>query len=342
MPTGFLYDLSEFIGKKYGRWTILSESLEKMKDGKQKVHCVCDCGTERDVCLKNIIRGGSVSCGCFKTSNSKSLYTVDEVGKRYGTLTVERMSEDRRSDKVTWICVCDCGEYRTVTGKDLRTGKVKSCISCTKKAYVENMRHDLSGQRFTRLVAISRSNTDTKKWVCCCDCGKIVEVAQTALVAGLTQSCGCYCRDIFRTFEHRKRNSAALQGIPLSEWNGFVTPERKQIRKSEEYKDWRAKVLERDNYTCQRCGCRTKVGKDCRHHVHHIYPFHSYPDLRYEVSNGITLCYKCHYTSVKGSFHNIYGTRNNTPEQLKEFIYKYRKERGLKPYKCKINVNVQR
>lgn len=60
-------------------------------------------------------------------------------------------------------------------------------------------------------------------------------------------------------------------------------------RHCSEYAEWRKKVFERDEYTCQVCG---KVGGKLN--AHHIREYARYPYLRYEVSNGITLCEKCH------------------------------------------------
>jgi hypothetical protein len=60
-------------------------------------------------------------------------------------------------------------------------------------------------------------------------------------------------------------------------------------RKTKEYKEWRANVFERDGFKCQICG---QVGGVLN--AHHIKEFSKYPDLRYEVNNGITLCEDCH------------------------------------------------
>lgn len=60
-------------------------------------------------------------------------------------------------------------------------------------------------------------------------------------------------------------------------------------RKNKEYNQWRTKVFERDSYTCKHCG---QVGGKLN--AHHIKHFAKYKKLRYVVSNGITLCEKCH------------------------------------------------
>lgn len=56
-----------------------------------------------------------------------------------------------------------------------------------------------------------------------------------------------------------------------------------------EYKTWRTAVFERDNYTCQIC--KIKGGKL---NAHHIKSWSKFPELRYVVDNGITLCENDH------------------------------------------------
>lgn len=58
---------------------------------------------------------------------------------------------------------------------------------------------DLTGKRFGRLVVIYRDGKCVPvKWVCKCDCGKTKSIHKSALLAGLTKSCGCYNSEVAR------------------------------------------------------------------------------------------------------------------------------------------------
>jgi 5-methylcytosine-specific restriction endonuclease McrA len=52
------------------------------------------------------------------------------------------------------------------------------------------------------------------------------------------------------------------------------------------YKQWRYQVFKRDRHICRisNNNCNGKVV------VHHILPWRDYPELRYNINNGITLC----------------------------------------------------
>ena len=66
------------------------------------------------------------------------------------------------------------------------------------------------------------------------------------------------------------------------------------IRKSAEYRKWRNEVFRRDDYTCQLCKKRSRAGISVYLEADHILSFESYPELRFIVSNGRTLCKDCH------------------------------------------------
>ena len=61
------------------------------------------------------------------------------------------------------------------------------------------------------------------------------------------------------------------------------------------YKRWREAVVERDRGLCSACG--DVVAKP---HVHHKFAWAQFPALRYEVSNGVTMCKRCHVKHADG------------------------------------------
>lgn len=72
-------------------------------------------------------------------------------------------------------------------------------------------------------------------------------------------------------------------------WKGGITPINLKIRASKEYKQWRKSVFKKDNYTCVKCN---QVGGTLN--ADHIKSFALFPKLRFNVSNGRTLCVSCH------------------------------------------------
>lgn len=97
-------------------------------------------------------------------------------------------------------------------------------------------------------------------------------------------------------------------------WKGGVSKinrsERENIMSTLEYKLWRDACLARDGYTCQVSG---QYGRSLV--VHHINNWADFPELRTSIENGITLSKEVHL-----AFHKKYGKKNNTKEQLLEFI----------------------
>ncbi len=87
----------------------------------------------------------------------------------------------------------------------------------------------------------------------------------------------------------------------------------RQDRQSLKYKNWTKDIYYLANYKCQCCGCTNS--KNNKLNAHHIFSFSKYKELRYEISNGICLCEKCHR-----KFHDIYGKYDNNKEQLEEFL----------------------
>lgn len=91
-----------------------------------------------------------------------------------------------------------------------------------------------------------------------------------------------------------------LKGDSNPNWKGGITTKNRQIRNSYELKKWRLSIFKRDNWTCQKCGVRSKKDSYIRIEAHHKKPFALFPELRFQIDNGITLCKKCHDKEPKG------------------------------------------
>jgi len=88
------------------------------------------------------------------------------------------------------------------------------------------------------------------------------------------------------------------KGKLSNNWKGGVTPFNKLVRNTFEYKEWRESIYKRDNYTCQNKNCKfcnNKRGTEL--HPHHIKLISEFPDLIFDINNGITYCKRFHLKS---------------------------------------------
>jgi len=108
------------------------------------------------------------------------------------------------------------------------------------------------------------------------------------------------------TQEVRNKISIAMkkrvkQGIH-NFWKGGISRDYQKLNHSlrnTDWRIWRERVFERDDYTCQRCGIRSGNGKAVYLEPHHKITVKECVDeglynLIYDVDNGLTLCRSCH------------------------------------------------
>jgi len=92
---------------------------------------------------------------------------------------------------------------------------------------------------------------------------------------------------------HKGKSNSGQFKKGLIPWNWFADRSKlkqRQERNDPAYFEWRLSVYKRDNYKCRISNC------DCGGRIiaHHILPWRDFPELRYEVNNGITLCQAHH------------------------------------------------
>jgi hypothetical protein len=96
------------------------------------------------------------------------------------------------------------------------------------------------------------------------------------------------------TPESRKKAALKIRGEKHFKW----IKDRSKLKRSRfnnsfrnegPIASWRSSIFKRDQFTCQKCN---QVGGKLN--AHHIKPWADFPELRFDMSNGVTLCVNCH------------------------------------------------
>lgn len=113
----------------------------------------------------------------------------------------------------------------------------------------------------------------TRKLITCYACGRRFEkhLSEIKKNVGTMHFCSPDC-----WYKHNQRENHYG-------WEGG-----QHERQNPEGREWRQKVLERDCYFCRLCYSQSNL------EAHHIKRFATHPELRWKLSNGLTLCHGCH------------------------------------------------
>lgn len=111
------------------------------------------------------------------------------------------------------------------------------------------------------------------------------------------------------SIETRRKMSLAHKGKKSHLWEGGLTEINTAVRHSIDYRLWREAVFQRDNYTCVWCNQRGG-----RLNADHIKPFSAYPELRFAIDNGRTMCVGCHRKT------DTYGRPKSVQNKIKEIL----------------------
>lgn len=139
----------DLTGQKFGRLTVIKRAENYISPkGQTQTQWLCQCECYGEDSLKiisssNLKRGKVKSCGCLPKP------IKDLIGQRFGRLVViERVGKGKRGDSI-WLCECDCGNKKEVTGIHLKTGGTQSCGCLQKEIAIKTNKkyniYDLSG-----------------------------------------------------------------------------------------------------------------------------------------------------------------------------------------------------
>jgi hypothetical protein len=260
---------------------------------------ICTCGREAKISYKNAKKGkGCKECGRAKLSAAKQKYTYEDVKKYFEQHGCTLLSTQYNGplEKLSYVCVC--GTQSTTTWSKFKSGhRCKSCRAVkaanARRKYTMDEVKELFAQQGKTLLEIGEFRNSLQPLRYICACGEESTITLNNFLKGKD----CYtCRN--------KKISESKKDPTLTD------EEREERRMRPGIGVWRRAVFKRDHYTCQCCGKR-----GVRLNAHHIENYADNKELRAQVSNGITLCKQCH-----DDFHAKYGKRNNTREQLLEYL----------------------
>jgi len=170
-------------GKVFGKLKVICKSDFIDKDNRRYWECACECGNYHRLSGTALL-GGTQSCGCISKLHLE--------GQKFGRLTVLHKSD--KSDKTgsnrsyKWICECECGKIKSISGNSLSMGLVNSC-GCL------HLNTDLIGKKFNMLTVLrvtdQRYSEGSAFYECQCDCGGVILATSVSLQNDLVKSCGC-------------------------------------------------------------------------------------------------------------------------------------------------------
>lgn len=146
----------DLTGQRFGRLVV--EKMSDKRGATRAVYweCRCDCGGTKTA-RGTFLRDGTVnSCGCLhKEYLQKGSTKINIVGQQFGRLTVISETDERtKCGEVKYLCSCDCGNTKVISGTTLRNGKTRSCGCLSAEATSKRAKtHGLTKTRLFRIWA---------------------------------------------------------------------------------------------------------------------------------------------------------------------------------------------
>lgn len=234
---------------------------------------------------------------------SRKIYTIESVREHFENEGCKLLSDSYVKCKKHLEYICSCGNKSKITYEKFRIGQ--RCRECRNRKLRGNGAHTYEFIKKVfedgGCVLLSDSYKNGKeKLKYQCECGSVSEISYSKFKIG--QRCQkCKSRKIIEALSGEKNPAFKKEKTQA---------ERIRDRKYPEYSAWRRQVYERDDYACYSCG-----EKGGQLNAHHIMAYSTHPDLRTNVSNGVTLCTSCHK-----EYHSNYYKNDADEESFRMFI----------------------
>lgn len=176
----------------------------------------------------------------------------DVTGQKIGMWQVIQKAPQRgRHDY--YLCKCDCGTVREVSGDSLRAGTSTSCGCVSKNKLIARHREqddDLTGQKCGEITVIRYNGVSEggrRLWLCQCSCGNTINLTTTQIKSGKIKSCGhLYKTEVAKIADcgtnpasiasqkMSKRNTSGIKGVWYDQrrgkWTADIMFRRKKYR----------------------------------------------------------------------------------------------------------------
>lgn len=122
------------IGDVFGSWTVIGAiRYERGRNiNTLRALCECECGTQKDVYMRNVLRGKSVSCGCVPAAATSDRMTI------HGEASPRRLTPEY----VVWKGIRQrCG--RNPRGRTVKSYRNKNITLCERWKKFDNFLMDM-------------------------------------------------------------------------------------------------------------------------------------------------------------------------------------------------------
>jgi hypothetical protein len=168
-----------------------------------------------------------------------------------------------------------CGKVFQIKNSDIKYGRGKYCSRSCKTAH-KSLLVTCSNCKKEFSVYLSRFKSSKKYIYCSIKCRanhlKIIGTKPPSMLG-----------------KKRPEHSIRMSGENSPFWKGGTYDKNRKIDEGRKfYRDWRKQVFEKDKYQCLFCGNKNNLEAD------HILPYSRFPEKKYDLDNGRTLCHSCH------------------------------------------------